>query len=121
MFTYRLRRANNAGLPQGSDMILGTRLGAVQALRRQQASPTTNAASAYFISEGARPERVKGYLLDDEGVRQIASRATGRHAEAWLAGTGRPATDTGLEPPDGTGGNTAPEQLASSPEPEDAG
>jgi hypothetical protein len=64
---------------------------------------------------------VKGYLLDDEGVSQIASRATGRHAEAWLAGTGRPATDTGLEQSDGTGGNTAPEQPASSPEPEDAG
>jgi hypothetical protein len=102
---------------QGSDMILGTGW----APQGYDASRILTRGVAYFISEGARPERVKGYLLDDEGVSQIASRATGRHAEAWLAGTGRPATDTGLEQSDGTGGNTAPEQPASSPEPEDAG
>jgi hypothetical protein len=57
---------------------------------------------------------VKGYCLDDEGVRQIASRASGRHAEAWLTG----ALDgdrelTGLEPPveaGGSGGRETPER-----------
>jgi hypothetical protein len=117
MFAYAL--ALRCRTPQASDTILGQ--GWASEGADASKIPDNQRGAGYLLAEGARPERVKGYLLDDEGVSQIASRATGRHAEAWLAGTGRPATDTGLERPDGTGGNTAPEKPASSPEPGDAG
>jgi hypothetical protein len=117
MFAYAL--ALRCRTPQASDTILGQ--GWASEGADASKIPDNQRGAGHLLAEGARPERVKGYLLDDEGVSQIASRATGRHAEAWLAGTGGPATDTGLEQSDGTGGNTAPEKPASSPEPGDAG
>jgi hypothetical protein len=117
LFPFKLALRSNT--PQASDTILGQGWAAAGA--DASTIPAGQRGVGHLLAEGARPERVKGYWLDDEGVSQIASRATGRHAEAWLAGTGRPATDTGLEQSDGTGGNTAPEKPASSPEPEDAG
>jgi hypothetical protein len=83
---------------QGSDMILGTGW----ANQDYDASRILTRGVAYFLTEGARPERVKGYRLDDEGVRQIASRATGRHADAWLQGAGDTGPVLPSEPePDG--------------------
>jgi hypothetical protein len=82
--------------PQASDTILGQ--GWASEGADASKIPDIQRGVGYLLSEGARPERVKGYRLDDEGVGQIASRASGRHADAWLQQAGEPGAGQPSEP-----------------------
>jgi hypothetical protein len=112
LFPYKLALRSNT--PQASDTILGQ--GWASAGADASTIPPSQRGVGYLHAEGARPERVKGYCLDDEGVRQIASRATGRHAEAWLADTRDPTERTGLEPPTDPADDSPPKRVRRAPE-----
>jgi len=98
LFPFKLALRSNT--PQASDTILGQGWAAAGA--DASTVPSGQRGVGYLLSEGARPVRVRGYCLDDEGVTQIASRATGRHAQAWLDGLeARPETGVADDPDPG--------------------
>jgi hypothetical protein len=94
LFPFKL--ALRCATPPASDTILGQ--GWASEGADASTIPAKQRGVGYLLSEGARPERVKGYRLDDEGVGQIASRASGRHADAWLQWTGEPGAEQPSEP-----------------------
>jgi hypothetical protein len=94
LFPFKL--ALRCATPPASDTILGQ--GWASEGADASTIPAKQRGVGYLLSEGARPERVKGYRLDDEGVGQIASRASGRHADAWLQRAGEPGAEQPSEP-----------------------
>lgn len=77
LLTYRLAFRCNTW--QASDTILGA--GAAKAGWDASQIRTDQIGVGILDAEGARPCRVKGYYLDDEGVEQVARKAAARRAQ----------------------------------------
>jgi DNA segregation ATPase FtsK/SpoIIIE-like protein len=91
LFGFRL--ALRCNTPQASDTILGQ--GWASAGADASTIPGGQRGVGYLLAEGERPERVKGYHLDDEQIAAIAERAAARRADAWL--TSSAAIQSGSE------------------------
>jgi S-DNA-T family DNA segregation ATPase FtsK/SpoIIIE len=83
LFGFRL--ALRCNTPQASDTILGQ--GWATAGADASTVPGGQRGVGLLLAEGERPIRVKNFYLDDDEIRAIAERATGRRADAWLTGT----------------------------------
>ena len=81
LFGFRL--AMRCNTPQASDTILGQ--GWASAGADASTIPGGQRGVGYLLAEGERPERIKGFHLSDEEVREVAERASDRRADAWLA------------------------------------
>ncbi len=87
LFGFRL--GLRCSTPQASDTILGQ--GWASAGADASTIPGGQRGVGYLLTEGDRPERIKGFYLDDEDIAAIVERASAQRADAWFAKTGEDA------------------------------